>query len=312
MSEVGTVGHEDQARVVVITGASSGIGRATAELLMAGGDQVVLAGRSLPALEALGLPPAQALLVAVDVSVDLEVQALAKAAVERFGKIDAWVNNAGVLQVGPFEAVPEDAFRRVIEVNFFGCVNGSRAALAHFRRQGHGVLVNVASVLGAIPGPRLSAYAASKHAIRAFSASLRQELADDDAGISVCTVLPATIDTPLYAASSSYGDVSAAPIPPVYGVTIVAKAIAGLLDRPRPEVVVGRSALPVVLAHGLLTQPVERLFGRWVSAVQRRGRSWPSGPGNLFRPSGESGHSGGWSHGVASLLRLLARRRRVL
>lgn len=300
---------EPAALVVVVTGASSGIGRATAEALADRGDKVVMAGRSLEALEAVGLNADQAMLFAADVSVDHEMRALAAAAVDRFGRIDAWINNAGVFQVGPFETVPDTSFRRVVEVNFFGCVNGSRAALPQFRRQGHGVLVNIASVLGAIPGPGLSAYSSSKHAIRAFTASLRQELAAEGSSISVCTVLPATMDTPLYASSSAYGSVSAAPIPPVYGVTTAARAIVSLIDRPRAEIVIGRSVIPVLLAHGVLRHPIERLFGRWVSAIQARGKAWPAGPGNLFQPSASSARSGGWSHGPVSLLRFLRKPR---
>src|SRR5207247_9310859 len=123
---------------------------------------------------------------------------LARRRIETFGHIDGWVNNAAVTLFGRFEEIPADAFRRVIETNFFGYVHGARAALRCFREQGGGVLVNNASGYAAMGAPYLSAYVASKFAVRGLSDSLRQEAALDGLGVDIVTVLPAAIDTPLY------------------------------------------------------------------------------------------------------------------
>ncbi len=151
--------------VVVITGASSGIGRATAIGFARQGAAVVLAARREWALreiaescERLGVPT---LVVPTDTTDEDAVRALVQAALERFGRIDVWVNNAGVGLYARFEDTPAADFRKVIETNFFGYVHGARAVLPHFYRQGHGVLINNASIMARVPGPYVSAYAAS-------------------------------------------------------------------------------------------------------------------------------------------------------
>ncbi|MEZ0231029.1 MAG: SDR family NAD(P)-dependent oxidoreductase, partial [Planctomycetota bacterium] len=137
---------------IVITGASSGIGRATALALASEGAAVVLAARREEPLERLASECEErgglAIAVATDVTDEHAVYALAKTAIETFGRIDAWVNNAGVYVAGPFEKVPLDVWRRVLETNVLGVVNGCRAALPYMKEQGAGVLVNVASLLG--------------------------------------------------------------------------------------------------------------------------------------------------------------------
>jgi len=123
--------------------------------------------------------------------------------VEGFGRIDVWVNNAGVYLLGSLEATLPDAFRRVLETNFFGYVHGARAVLPRFREQGHGVLINNASVYSHVGAPWLSAYLSSKFAVRGFSEALRQEL-DDLPEVHVCTVSPSPIDTPIFASAANY------------------------------------------------------------------------------------------------------------
>jgi NADP-dependent 3-hydroxy acid dehydrogenase YdfG len=165
--------------VVVITGASSGIGRAAAHGFAREGAQLVLAARARSPLEDVAQECGGEPVVApTDVRDEEAVQVLAARAVERFGRIDVWVNGAGVMVYGRFEDIPADVFRQVIETNVLGQVHGARAALAEFRRRGEGVLINMSSVWGRVTTPAVSPYVTSKFAVRAFSAAVRGSASD--------------------------------------------------------------------------------------------------------------------------------------
>jgi len=127
--------------------------------------------------------------VPTDVTDEAAVAEMARRVVERFGRIDVWVNNAGVYLLGSLEATPSAAFRRVLETNFFSNVHGARTVLPRFREQGHGVLINNASVYSHVGAPWLTAYVSSKFAVRGFSEALRQELGDLP-DVHICTVSP--------------------------------------------------------------------------------------------------------------------------
>ena len=184
----------------------------------------------------------------------------------------------------------------MLDVNLHGTVNGARAALARFRRQGTGVLVNVASIDGRIPAPYATAYAASKHAVLGFTGALRQELRLAGArGISVCAVLPATIDTPLFQHVANYTGVEVKAMPPVYAPEQAARAIVALAQRPRREALVGRSAHVFAALHRLAPALVEAVFARAVHRRHLRHRhAVADTPGNAFAPARPSGVSGGW------------------
>ena len=186
--------------------------------------------------EALG---GTACAVPTDVTDQEQVEALGRYALERFGRIDVWFNNAaGIAAFGRLESIPMDAWRRVIEINLFGYVHGARVAIRQFREQGHGVLVQNASIVGRTAKPDGTPYASSKFAIRGFSEAIRQEVLDQP-GTKVCTVLPSVIDTPFFqhAANFSGRDVRAAP--PVYTAEEVAETVVGLVEQPRAEAIVG-------------------------------------------------------------------------
>ncbi|MFF8280845.1 SDR family oxidoreductase [Streptomyces lateritius] len=288
--------------VVVITGASSGIGRATAVAFARKGCPVVLASRRAEALEAVRQEcerhrGAEALVVPTDVTDPGAVDDLARRAVHRFGRIDVWVNCAAVTVFGPFEEVPLEDFRKVMDVNVMGYVHGARAALRVMREQGRGTLINVSSVVGLVSQPYTHAYGMSKYAVRALSSSLRQELRLDGAkDIHVCTVLPATIDTPLFEHAANYSGRKPLAMPPVYSPERVARTIVGLVRAPRREVVAGPMGRSMVLESRLMPGVAERTMARQVDRTHlSREESAPAGHGNLHVPAPGTGAAhGGW------------------
>lgn len=223
--------------VVVITGASSGIGRATALRLAQKGARLILAARGEKALRSLAKECRKrggtAIPVTTDVTDPEAMEALASRAVEEFGQLDAWVNNAAVSVFGRLTEVPLKDFRRVLDVNVNGYVHGARAALPHMQAQGSGVLINVASIVGEVAQPYTAAYSMSKAAVRALGVSLRSELRlDGIAGVKVCTILPAAIDTPFFQHAANYTGRRVVAMPPVYTAARVAKTIEGVLKKP--------------------------------------------------------------------------------
>ena len=288
-----------QDAVVVITGASSGIGRATALAFARAGAQVVVAARRREPLDALvaeceRMTGRSALAVPTDVADEAQVQALAQQAVERFGRLDVWVNNAGVYAAGRFEDTPPEVFRRLVETNFFGCVAGARAALPHLRRR-RGVLINVASVDSAASYPYFTAYVASKWAVRGFSASLRQELRGE--GVDVCTILPAAIDTPLFQHAANYMGLKMKALNPTYAPEQVAAAMVRCAERGGPrEVIVGAAGKLLALQYTLAPGLSERLFSRQVELDHFiPDQSLRATSGNVLSPMAEgTSTSGGW------------------
>ena len=274
-------------KVVVVTGASSGIGREVALRLARRGAKVVLAARREEPLEtlqarceALG---AECLAVPADVSDEEDVKALATAAVTRFGAIDGWVNNAGVYALGTLEQLPLDAFRRLMDVNYFGTVHGTLCAVRQMRRQPkRGVVVNVASMFASAPGGFASAYTASKHAVRGFSSAVRQELRGT--GIEVCTIMPAAIDTPLFEHAANFTGRPLQVPSPVYPPEKVAKGIVRLLERPRPEKYVGASAVFLSAFRHALPRTFELVMPKQMAMSQFRAGHEPHTEGNLYRP----------------------------
>ena len=288
--------------VVVITGASSGIARATAYEVARQKGTVVLASRQEAALvevarecERMG---AHALAVKTDVTDEEQVRNLARKAIENYGRIDAWVNAAAVTMLSRFEESPPEAFRRVIETNFFGYVHGARAVLPHFRQQGYGVLVNIASVVGKIGSPYASAYVASKFAITGFSESLRMELRDMP-DIHVCTILPATIDTPLFQHAANFTGRVVQAMPPVYKPEMVAEAVVGCLQKPRREVPVGNTRRMITMRR--LAPPLaERIIASKVHKQHFRDEPAPASRGNVFDPMPQfNSIHGGWARNNA-------------
>jgi NAD(P)-dependent dehydrogenase (short-subunit alcohol dehydrogenase family) len=281
--------------VVVLTGASSGIGAATAEALAARGAAVVLAARRVGALHRVaGRCGGRTLVVPTDVSDPGAVEALARAAETRFGRIDAWINNASVGVYAPLADAPVDDVRRAIEVNLLGYLYGVQAALPRLRADG-GVIVNVASVLAATTVPWMGAYNMSKHAVRALSDTLRQELTDGS--VSVCTVLPASIDTPFYRHAANRTGRAVQPIPPVYPAGVVARTIVSVLRRPRREAYAGRLGHVLAVQQRLLPGATEWVMARYARRVALGSAPAPPTDGNLFVAGTDPAAIDGGFHG---------------
>jgi len=296
--------------IVVVTGASSGIGRAAAQLFAARGAAVVLAARRLPALEEVALEcesaGGRALVVPTDVRDEEAMRELARRAIEAFGRIDVWVNNAAVSLFARTEEAPYEAYRQVIETNLFGYIHGARAALPYFREQGHGVLINNASIAGIIGQPYTSAYCVTKFGIRGLGESLRQELLDAP-DIHVCTLMPAVIDTPIFQHAANYTGRAVQPMPPVISADRVARAIVGLALRPRRELIVGVSGKMIAAQHWLAPGMSERQMARRVDQKHFQDRPAPPTPGNLFEPMPQwNSVSGGWKSNGSGRGRKLA------
>src|SRR3954447_10538098 len=295
-------GPEIAGSVIVITGASSGIGRATAHRFAELGARLVLAARSTETLEEAAAECRQAgaetLVRQTDVTAEEQVQALARAAVERFGRVDTWVNNAGVIAYGHFEDMPSEVFDGVIRTNLLGQVYGARAALAQFRRQGSGVLINLSSVWGRVTSPYVVPYVVSKHGIRAFSECLREGLAADrDAReIHVCTVLPESVDTPIFQHAANYCGQEAKPVSPIVSPERVARAIVGCARRPRAERSVGLAGHAVAAGTGLIPRPAfERVVGKVFSLSALGEAEQAPTAGNVLEPEPELNRiDGGW------------------
>ncbi len=272
---------------VVVTGASSGIGRATALAFAGEGANVVLAARRGGLLDALAreceAAGGRALAVPTDVTDAAAVQELAEAAVARFGALDTWVNVAGTGVFGAFEDADAALHRRTIEVNLIGAMNGAAAALPIFKRRGRGVLISTVSMGGWSPVPYAAAYTASKFGLRGFNASLRQQFAARE-DIHVCGVFPAMVDTPGLEHVANVSGRHIDPGPFLYTAGDVASAIVGLARHPRAEVAVGWPARAGQAAYALSPRLTELATGTLFRWLVRRAGPAPRTEGALLAP----------------------------
>jgi NAD(P)-dependent dehydrogenase (short-subunit alcohol dehydrogenase family) len=242
-------------QVVVITGASTGIGRATAFAFAERGAKVACAARSQEALDVLvaqiRIKGGTAIAVPTDVTDPVAVRALADTAEQHFGHLDTWVNNAAISVWGRVEDITDAEFDRVMRVNFLGQVHGVHAVLPALRRAGGGSVIGVASVEGVRAVPLHGPYTASKFALRGFYDCLRSEMAQDGTPIAVTTILPASIDTPFFEHARSKLGAMVKPPPPVYAPEIVADTIVYAATHPRREIPVGGAAVGFFLGQRL-------------------------------------------------------------
>ena len=272
--------------VVVITGASSGIGEATALAFARQGSRLVIAARDLDALNAVAEDcrrmGSEAIAVEADVTDAEAVKRLAERAMT-FGRIDVWVSNVGVGAVGRFQETPIEAHEQVIRANLIGHMNDAHAVLPIFLKQHHGIFVNMISIGGFAAAPFAAAYSASKFGLRGFSEALRAELADHP-HIHICDIYPAFVDTPGISHGANYvGRKMTAP-PPLVDPRDVADAIVAVTQAPRATTTVGSVTNAARLAHLLAPNLSTRILGRFMASYFRRAGRVAQSSGNVFSP----------------------------
>lgn len=288
----------DASTVVVIVGASSGIGRAAALRFARRGSRLVLAARSRSSLTevaaACGERGAAASIVVADITQTGAAERIADEALNRFGRIDVWVAAASVYGYGELDRMPAEEGRAIIDTNVHGTIDQVRAALPALRRS-HGVVVIVGSVFSRLASPYVWAYVASKHAIAGFAASVRQELRRGPHPVEVAMIWPATTDTPIYRHAANRTGRSIHPIPPALDPDRVARAIVRAAERPRRRRVVGVVQGSFLALHAVAPSVADRLLAATMNRLGLRRPPAPPTSGTVHAPDPRSNAiTGGW------------------
>jgi len=273
-------------QVMVITGASSGIGLVTAKQAARRGACVVLAARNEKdlhaATEGIRAAGGRAAFAVADVADAAQVEIIAAIAVREFGRIDTWVNNAAVSMYGRITDLPIEDMRRQMDVNYWGQVYGSRTAVRHLRHAG-GALINVGSALSDRAIPLQGGYCAAKHALKAFTDALRMELEEEGVPIAVTLVKPASIDTPFFEKARTYLGVEPQPVPPVYAPEVVSDVILHAAEHPLRELIAGGSGAKLSAAR-FAPRLADLYMERWTFDSQRTDKPAEGRPDNLYEP----------------------------
>jgi len=273
-------------QVVVITGASSGIGLVTAKSAARRGACVVLAARNKndlqDAVHAIRRSGGRAVYAVADVADPAQVEAIADTAIAEFGRIDTWVNNAAVSMYGRLVDLPLEDMRRQMDVNYWGQVYGSRTAVQRLSDNG-GALINVGSALSDRAIPLQGGYCAAKHALKAFTDALRMELEEAGLPIAVTLIKPASIDTPFFEKARTYLGVEPQPVPPVYAPEVVSEVILRAAERPLRELIAGGSGAKLSAAR-FAPRLADLYMERWTFDSQSTNMPVTGRADNLYEP----------------------------
>jgi len=294
-------------QVMVITGASSGIGLATARMAAGRGVRLALASRNEQALRRLtdeiNEAGGQAIYAVADVADEQALRGVADKTVERFGGFDTWVNNAGVSIYGRLTDVPIEDMRKLFETNFWGVVYGSRIAAEHLRHRGDGAggaLINIGSTLSDRAIPLQGMYSASKHAVKGFTDALRMELEHAGAPISVTLIKPGAIDTPYKEHAKNFLSTEPENPPPVYAPEVVARAILHCAEHPVRDLFAGGGGKAISLMGKYAPRLTDKLMEWTTFDLQRRDRPERDREHNsLYKPANGLRERGGYDGHVA-------------
>ncbi|MTV36551.1 SDR family oxidoreductase [Duganella radicis] len=277
-------------QVIVITGATSGIGLTTARMAAGKGAKLVLAARDSEALDKLAAELRagghEALAVPTDVGSHDEIAALGRAAIQRYGRIDSWINNAGISIFGRYLDVPLEDHHKLFQTNFWGVVNGSLVALKLMRENG-GAIINLGSELSERSVPLQGMYSASKHAVKGFTDSLRMEVEKEDLPISVTLIKPAGIDTMFVPHARNYMKNEPELPAPLYAPELVADAILFAAEHQQRDIFVGGAAKMVALEAQAMPRMLDKVMNLLMYRQQQK--HLPSAPDRsdaLYQPNG--------------------------
>ncbi|MGN6136937.1 MAG: SDR family oxidoreductase [Aureliella sp.] len=281
-----------QDQVVVITGASSGIGLTTARMAAAKGARLVLVARNEKALrqltDELNASGAETISVIADVGSEEAVRSVLEAALERFGRIDTWINNAGVGIYGGLLDVPTDDSRRLFDTNFWGVVYGSSAAAKYFQRRKErspSAIINIGSEVSDRAVPLLGMYTASKHAVKGYTDALRMELEKANVPVSVTLVKPSATDTPFPEHGQNFMEAEPALPPPLYAPEVVAEVILYAAEHPVRDIYAGGRAKLHAMQGSLVPRGVDRLMEALFFDKQKSPRPANRGDDALDHPT---------------------------
>jgi short-subunit dehydrogenase len=276
-------------KVVVITGASSGFGKGAALQFAHEGAKLVLAARRSELLDELAREcksaGAEAIAVPTDVSSREDVERLATTALSTFGRIDVWVNNAGIGAIGPFERIPLDVHEQIVGTNLLGTIYGSHLAYQQFLAQGNGVLINIASELGFASVPYYSSYTAAKHGVMGLSDSLRQEVKQNGhKGIHICTIMPTAHDTPFFEHAANYSEHEIVPPKPLHDPQHVVETIVRVARKPEDKEIVGGDGVVKLITANLMPRVSEKMGAKMMHQTIEKAPPAGDSPGAVLEP----------------------------
>lgn len=285
-------------QVIVLTGATSGIGLVTARKAANKGARLSLAARNVHALqcltEELKVKGCEVIYTVVDVGNELDVRHLAEHTITHFGGFDTWINDAGVSIYGKVEEVSIEDQRRLFDTNYWGVVYGSRIACEHLRRNG-GKLINIGSALSERAIPIQGVYSASKAAVMGFTDALRMELSQDDAPVSVSLIKPGAMDTPYKDHAGNYMGVEGKNPPPVYAPETVAAAILYSCEHHNRDTVVGAGGKAITILGNLMPGMADKVMGKVMPKLQRTDKPIKGiRKGSLYDPGEDLEERGGY------------------